>query len=622
MSFSSDVGDSMVVQRDEPIAIRGTAAPRTRVTVRLGDATQRTRADRNGRFEVTLPAMSAGGPYTLSADAGDGYAEVSDVLVGDVWLCSGQSNMEFPVRKALNADDELAKPTSETIRVMKVPLEATPAPADALPDGAAWKVASAESLRDFSAVCYFAAREVQENEDVPLGLIDNSWGGAQIEAYVSAETLKETTDEFGDELALLADYAKDEADGLATFGEQWEAWWHDAAGDTSPWAEDHDASAWKAVPAMSDWREWGDPRLSGSDGVVWLRNTADLTAEQAAAEAPVLSLGSLSEVDSVWINGEYVANEFGWSTPRDHALPQGVLREGENTIVVNVNNRWGPGGLHGPAEAMQLRANGTVPLAEGWTYDVAPKEVGQPPRAPWESVHGLTTIANGMMAPLDGRRFKAGVWYQGESNTGKPDTYEALLNAMIAEWRGMFGEDLPVVLVQLPGFGALPAGPADSGWAGVREAERQVALDDENVGLAVIIDAGDRFDIHPANKQIVGHRVATMLERLAYGEEGATDGRSPAAARMDGGDVVVTFPDGPEIRAVGYGAPVGFELCEEDGACRYAAAVLDGDEVRLDAEGTSPTEVRYGWADVPLVNLYEEDDRPVTPFRLPIEAAD
>ncbi|WP_031552157.1 sialate O-acetylesterase [Parvularcula oceani] len=614
-------GDHMVVQRGEPVTVSGTASPRERLTVRLGDAETRVRANRQGRWSAELPAMEAGGePLTLEVTSEEGSARAEDVLVGDVWLCSGQSNMEYPVYRALNPDRELGADHAEDIRLLTVPKAAEAAPAGGFAEEAPWQVASAESLRDFSAVCYFMARDIHEEIGVPLGLIDASWGGSQIEAWIGADGLREVGG-FDDGLDLLEEAAEDMDAAMATFGEKWEAWWNGVA-DEQPWSVDAHISDWSAVPdGMGDWKAFGDPELADHLGMVWFRNEFELSAEQADAPA-TLALGGIDEIDSVWVNGRFIGNTFGWGTPREYSLPEGVLREGGNSVTVSVYNGWGAGGMTGPADAVGVAFEGAerMPLSGGWRYEKVPAEYGAPLSAPWQSVSGLAGMANGMIAPLEGARLKGAIWYQGESNAGRADEYQALLAGLVDDWRDRFGEDLPVVVVQLPNFGALATEPADSGWAGIREAERQVALDDENVGVVVTIDAGDRFDIHPPNKQVVAQRAAQVALALAYQGDAVTDGYSPEGAELSADTVTIRYGEDSPLHLVGSDRAIGFALCDDDGACRYADARLNaaGNALMVPVQEGPVSEVRYCWADAPICNVFTEGDVPVTPFSLPV----
>ena len=614
-----------VLQRDRPIRIWGDAAPGATVQVGLARHRRSARADASGRWSVELPALPAGGPHTLTARAGEVSRTVADVLVGDVWLCSGQSNMELQVWRSLDAHAEIAGAASDTIRVLTVPQASRPAPQTRFGDDTRWQTVSPDSIRDFSAACWYFARELQKTVDVPMGLVNAAWGGSRIQAWTSAEALR-AGGGLDAELDVLALYADTPGAAVARWGELWTGWWQQrpgiAAGDR-PWEGDAGGADWRDAPRdLGAWERWGVPELAAFDGMLWYRTQVRLTADQAA-QAATLILGPADEMDTTWVNGRAVGSTYGAGTPRTYALPDGLLRAGDNHIVVNVLDTYREGGLAGPASAHALKfADGsTVPFDGGWRYRVVPNAVGSPPRAPWQSAAGLSTLYNGMIAPLSGMRLRGMLWYQGESNTFEADAYAGLLRGLRDDWRGRFGDPrLPFLVVQLAGYGTPASAPGESDWAALREAQRAVAADPHSA-LALTIDIGDRYDIHPPNKQVLGKRLARAARPAVYGETIAASGPVPQQARREGDEVVVTFAD-VEGALVAYGAagPVGFELCgAAAGSCRFVDARVDGRRVRLHTgDGPVPTRVRYAWAEAPMVNLFDAADQPAGPFEIEI----
>ena len=617
--------DHAVLQRDQPIRIWGEASPGATVQVALAQHRRSAQADADGRWWVELPALPAGGPYTLTARTGEASRTVDDLLVGDVWLCSGQSNMELQVWRSLDARSEIAGAASETIRLLTVPQSSSPAPQSTFGDDTRWQTVNPESIREFSAACWYFARELQKTVDVPMGLVNASWGGSRIQAWTSADALR-AAGAYDDQLDVLALYATEPADALERWGSIWADWWQQRPGiaaDDRPWAGEADGGEWRAAPpGLGAWEHWGIPELAAFDGMLWYRTNVRLTAAQAAQQA-TLVLGPADEMDTTWVNGRAVGSTYGAGLPRAYALPPGLLRAGDNHVVVNVLDTYRDGGLAGPESAhfLKLADGSTVPLDGGWRYRVVPETVGSPPRAPWQSAAGLSTLYNGMIAPLAGMRLRGMLWYQGESNTFEADAYAGLLRGMRDDWRSRFGDSaLPFLVVQLANYGTPASAPGSSDWAALREAQRAVANEPDSA-LAVAIDIGDRYDIHPPNKQALGRRLARAARHAVYGERIAPSGPVPRGARREGGDVVVDFADVEgHLSAHGAAGPVGFELCgAAPGSCRFADAVIDGNGVRLHVEpGTAPVRVRHAWADAPLVNLFDAADLPAGPFEIDI----
>jgi sialate O-acetylesterase len=374
---------------------------------------------------------------------------------------------------------------------------------------------------------------------------------------------------------------------------------------------------------MRDWKSWGVPELKHHDGMVWFRRTVAVTPEQAALGAS-LSLGAIDEVDETWVNERAIANSFGWGTERTYPLPAGVLRAGENSIVVNVTKTCCAGGMLGPPEHMALRfADGsTVPLGGQWLYQIVPESMGYPPRSPWESIGGLSSLYNAMIEPLGPYALRGVAWYQGESNTGRAGQYQKLLAGLMSDWRRQFGAELPFLIVELPDYGPAPAAPVASDWASLREAQRRGVAADGRAALTVTIDIGDRQELHPPNKQEIGRRLARAARHLVYGENLSPSGPTPTGAQRQSAGVLVSFTD-VEGHLVAYSAkePIGFELCgDSQASCRFVNAAMQSDRsVLLDsAGGEAPTRVRFCWGDGPVCNLYDQSGLPAGPFELEI----
>lgn len=616
--------DHAVLQRDRPITIWGWTRPGEQMRVELAGRSTETRAGADGRWQVQLPALPAGGPHTLVASSGDTREVASDVLVGDVWLCSGQSNMELPVSRTLNAPTEIASADNPRIRMLKVGQQESALPRQNFDMPVQWRLATPANVPAFSAACYYFARELQKHVDVPMGLVDASWGGSRIEAWIGAQSLRKVGG-YDEALDVLALYARDPQAANARWGEAWKSWWNGLAGmakGDAPWNADGPNAGWQAAPqGLGNYRAWS-PALADFTGMLWYRTTISLSTQQAAQDA-VLAIGVADEIDQTFVNGRGIGSGYGGGE-RTYALPAGVLHAGDNLIAINVLNTWSAGGLTGPSSSRALRlADGSsVALDGSWEYRVVPLEAGTPPLAPWMSAPGKTTLFNGMVAPLAGYGVRGAVWYQGESNTGEPERYGALLRAYRDDLRTHFGADLPLLVVQLANHGAAPLQPGESGWAALREVQREVAGEEPRSGLAVAIDIGDRFDIHPANKQELGRRLARVARRVVYGDRLPSSGPVPLSAHREGDVVAVRFGD-IEQGLVAYGGPgpIGFELCGPAPTdCRYVDARIDGDRVLLrGGNAATATRVRHAWADSPIVTLYDGNGLPAGPFQIDIQ---
>jgi len=619
--------DHAVLQRDQPILVYGRAAPGDEVSLSLGEggATTNGRADEHGRWTATLPAQRAGGPFTLIARSAGATQTVTDVLVGDVFLCSGQSNMVLQVHRTLDSRAEIQNSANHRIRMLTVGLAASPTPLEAFAAPVEWQVAAPATVPEWSAACFYFARELQKTVNVPIGLVNSSWGGSNIRAWMSEEAIR-AVGGYDEGLELLSLYVRDPMAAAQRWGKVWQAWWRGrastgAAGE--PWAAaPMDDSAWRAAPeSLGFWEGWSVPALADFNGMVWYRVSARLNPAQAA-QAATLSLGTIDEIDQTWLNGLAVGYTSGPGTQRNYPVAAGALRAGENVVVVNALDTYGTGGLYGPAQNRALRlANGEVIPLTSWRYQVVPTDVGRPPRAPWESTGGLTTIRNAMIAPIGPYTFRGVVWYQGESNTGEADGYERLLAGLMADWRNSFGAGLPFLIVQLANYGAPHTRPVESGWASLRDAQRRAVLHDDHAGLVVTIDIGDRYDIHPTNKQELGRRIARAARHVIYGESVAPSGPVPRSVRRTGNEVTISFGDVErEFLAYSADGPIGFELCGNARAsCRFVLARLDGTRVHLAVGSGGATRVRFCWADAPVCTLFDRAGLPAGPFELPIQ---
>lgn len=618
--------DHGVLQRDRPIAVWGDAPAGERIEVTLANARVAARADKAGHWRAQLPPMPAGGPYTLAVTTRGGASQrADDVMIGDVWLCSGQSNMEFPVSGVLGAAGEIAKAHDPELRLMTVEKKTSLIPERQFPVPVQWQPTTPDTVRDFSAACYFMARDLRASQKVPMGLIDASWGGTAIDAWRPESALARDAAAQAD-LALLRTYRSDPARASRQFGERWMAWYRGKSGDAAgaePWQPDAPGD-WRPLPSFEPWERWGVAELAQYNGMLWYRTEVTLTGAQAAKSA-VLALGPADDMDAAFVNGVPVGVTYAWGEPRRYVVAPGTLKSGTNAIVVGVVDTWAEGGLLGTADQRAIRfADGSsVPLAgaEGWRWRRAPGGIGEPPHAPWEAIAGFSGIYNAMIAPIGPFGVRGIAWYQGEANAGAPDGYAEKLGSMVAAWRGQFGDaEIPFLVAQLSSWGPRVPAPVESGFAQIRDEQRRAVAADPHAALAVTVDLGDVVDIHPANKADVGHRLARGAAALTYGGTASPSGPWPVEARREGSLIRVRFT-GADKGLVTYSAaqPIGFELCgTAKASCRFVSARLEDGAVVIDPGSGAADRVRFCWGDSPICNLYDGTGLPATPFELPV----
>lgn len=631
LTVAPHLSSHMVLQQGKPAAFRGGGAqPGEEIAIAYGPTTARGRADAQGNWQITLPALPRRQTGAVTVRAASGASlQLDDVVTGDVWLCSGQSNMDLPVSGSANPDRTARESAGLPIRLLKLKRTAAAKPARDIVPELAWSRAAPDNLGGFSAACWHMAREILRNDPkTPLGLIHAAWGGSTIEDWMSPAALR-TTGTSSEQLVWLDRYAADPAAALAAAVDATDRWAEqaDPGSAGAAWAAPgFDDSSWDRIAVPGQWERSGVDGLGGYDGIMWFRTGVTLTAaELGDGKDVMLQLGRIDERDRVWINGMPVGAQLVAAEQRSYRIPAGVLRAGENSIAVRVIDEMGGGGFSSPADALALVLPGGArkPLAGAWRYrrgtaDSAWKEA--PPAIPWSMPRGLTMAWNGMIAPLAGTGLRGIAWYQGESNSSRAAAYAGALRAWRSSWRAHFADPaLPVVIVQLPGYGPRSPRPVDAPWAQLREAQRVVANEDPATGLAVAIDLGISTDIHPAHKDVVGERMGQEALRVAHGIARPPAPQPVGATRTSAG-IEVTLHSAEGLTVTGAAEPSGFELCDASGACRFVRAMVRGQTVLIPDDGRPASEVRYAWQGSPPINLYARSGLPVTPFRLTIPA--
>jgi sialate O-acetylesterase len=619
--------DNMVVQRDLRVPVWGWAEPGQKVALRFDDQDATTRADARGKWLATLGPFRAGGPFVLRIE-GPQTVTLTNVLVGDVWICSGQSNMEMGIGGVNDASTEIARADFPRIRLFTVPKRIAPTTQETVADGR-WEVCTPTTVAaggwgGFSAVGYFFGRDLHRDLDVPIGLIHTSWGGTVAEAWTSAEALQSMED-FRPALTQLKQMTEHEGKEGMTFERLMSDWYtrnDPGSASVAGWAAPNFAAAdWQTMVLPQNWEPAGLPDF---DGVVWFRKELDLAAGWAGREA-TLHLGPIDDRDVTWVNGVKVGGTDDWLAARDYRVPAGVLMAGRNVIVVRVLDTGGGGGLFGQPEQMRLELAGEadpgpVILAGRWQYrdSVSLAKATPVPQALENNPNVVSVLYNGMIAPLVPFAVKGAIWYQGESNAGRGRQYRTLLPELIGDWRSRFGVgDFPFLIVQLANFMETKSEPVESAWAELREAQLLTSQQVRKTGLAVAIDIGDAADIHPKNKQEVGRRLALAAEAIAYGK--LLEYSGPVYRSMDREDnrIRLRFDHvGGGLVAQG-GPPLkGFAVAGADGNFVWAEALIEGDTVVVtNPQIKEPVAVRYGWAENPVCNLYNRAGLPASPFR-------
>jgi len=612
--------DHAVLQRDRPIRIYGEAEPGAAVTVTLGTLSVQARAGADGRWRAKLPAMPAGGPYSLSATANGETRTAEDVLLGDVFFCAGQSNMAFSQRQAQGAAEDARAAVDGQIRQLTISTNASLTRLETFATSVRWVVGSPETVGSFSAACYYFVRELKKTVNVPMGMVVAAWGGARVRNWVSEGELRRAALDTAD-LDMLVLSRTDQQAALRRWGAKWEAWWSSTLPHAGrPWMPDYDDTSWKtAPPALGPWALWNGTSPDGFVGQMWMRTTVTLTAEQAAKPGAALDLGAVNEEDETWINGKDVgASSFANRT--QHAIRSGILKEGVNVIATNIFCSWRNCGIRGPAEnrAIHFGDGTSARLSNPWRYQEVP-DSRIAPQLPWGPTHGVTMDYNGMVSPIGAYGFRGVVWYQGESDIYFAGQYKVTLLAMMADWRRHFEQpELPFLIVQLPNYGQPSPQPTSSVWADVREAQRQAALQDKHAALTVNVDIGDATNLHPTNKAELGRRLALAARKLIYGEPVPPSGAVVDSVKRRGSDVVVTFRDVTGALSSRGTQPTGFELCgTSQSSCRSTVMRIESATVVL-PDAANATRIRYCWADTPACALSDASGRPAGPFEVPI----
>lgn len=589
------VSDRMVLQRDTELDIWGWAAPGEKVMVRFQGRHYDTETGADGCWHVLLPPQQAGGPFVLEVNE----IVIRDVLVGDVWLCSGQSNQETPIARLTDKFPEINVSNNHMIRHYKVPTQDVKGELrEEIAGNAGWHSAIASDVMNWTALAYFFAQEAYEHTHVPVGMLVSSLGGSAIESWISQEHLKEFPQ-------LLVDQAAFDSLKLARQDRGAGRW-------QLPECDDSD---WATMTVPGYWRE------NGADirGTVWCRKTFDVPASMAGRHAR-LYMGTMVDSDSVFVNGTFVGFTSYTYPPRKYDIPAGVLREGKNVIAVRLTANGGNGGFVKDKRYAIVGDEAEIDLTGTWRYKtgIDQSEVQRLSARLANLDRTGSGLYNGMIYPIRHYRVKGAIWYQGETNAGNPAPYADYLKALITNWRELWQwPDMPFLLVQLPNFMEKKDRPTDSGWARIRDAQFRTALSVPHTELAVTYDAGEWNDIHPLDKKTVAHRLFLGARRLVYGEKVNASGPLYKDMQVDGDRIVLSFTETGRGLACRGKELKHFAIAGEDRKFVWAKAVIRGNKVVVSSpEVKHPVAVRYAWSDNPSdANLCNKDGLLASPFR-------
>lgn len=613
------ISNGMILQRDENIKIWGWSAPNERVSLKFNKKQYLSQADKNGNWAIQLPPQKAGGPYQMTFKGSNEFT-LKDILFGDVYLCSGQSNMELPMgRLADKYRDVIANSNHTNIRQFLVPDEYDFKVQRKDLSSGFWQAANPQSVLDFSGVAYFFALEINKKYHIPVGIINAALGGSPAQSWMSENAVKNFTgyyaelQKFKDDRLIQKIDSTDHALSMA--------WYRDLntldEGLKKRWRENVDDLDWTemSVPGY-----WINSALGKANGVVWFKKVINIPKSMTGKPVKLL-LGRIVDADSTFVNGQFVGSTSYQYPPRRYLFNPGILKEGKNTITVRIINNSGNGGFVMDKDYQLIADRDTIDLRGKWKYRLGAKTEAAPSSTfvRWKPAG----LYNAMIAPLKDYKIKAAIWYQGEANTSNSKEYFNLMQVLVKDWRTTFGVGkLPFIYVQLPGFMGLKSMPAESSWAELREQQRKL-LTLKNTAMAVAIDLGEWNDIHPLNKQDVGRRLALQAGSLVYGDRKIVPtGPSFKSVTLDGNKLVLSFADvGKGLVAKGDAELKYFAIAGADGKFVWAKAEITGNKVMVwNAAVPTPVYVRYAWADNPEgANLYNREGLPASPFEAAVK---
>lgn len=606
--------DNMVLQRDIPVNIWGWAEPGEKITVEFNKQKISVKAGNDKKWKVQLTPMKAGGPYDLHI-TGKNEIVLKNILIGDVWVCGGQSNMEWIAQNTLNWDNEADSANLTNVRLLRILRKMSNVPKDDA-ECSKWLICNADNDAAFSAVGYYFGKFLNKNLNVPIGLISSNWGGTDIETWISLEAMSKDSDY----KQTIEKMHTVEMDALQKEAELYAKKWMDTVtncdkGILERWClPETDVTSWKEIQVPGLWESFGYPKL---DGVAWYRKEFELTAELANSQIEI-SLGPIDDIDETYVNGQLIGRTEKYDIARKYKIQPGVLKSGKNVICVKVIDTGGGGGIWGITDQIYINTgDARKSLAGTWLFRVSIDLPAQKSSTSPNSYPSL--LFNAMIHPLLNFGIKGVIWYQGENNAGNAMKYRSLFPNLINDWRNNWNEgEFPFLFVQLANYMAPSTVPGSSSWAELREAQA-MTLSVPKTGMAVTIDIGDANDIHPRNKKEVGYRLYLAARKVAYNENITYSGPTFKSMKIENGKAIIEFDNiGTGLMAKDkYGYLRAFAIAGSDKIFHWAKAYIDRDKVIVFSdEVKNPVAVRYAWANNPDdANLYNKEMLPATPFR-------
>lgn len=615
IELSNLFSDHMVLQREMPIEIWGTGSQGEKISLLFSNKEYASQVDHAGNWSIQLEPQKSGGPYDILIK-GNNTIVLKDILFGDVWICSGQSNMQWEIHQTPYQEMDTAYFNSEMLRFIKVHIDTDYLPRSKIKAGS-WQVASKDNVPYFSAVAYHFGKYVQKEIGVPIGLVSSNLGATSIEAWMSNESLLQF-DQFREEVGHIVKRNKNFKqlrDNFLKIKAEWESQYYlKGPGITGKWyLPTTDISSWLDMSVPGFWEDVDELGLKDHDGAVWMRKNFDLP-DGYDQDSFLLALTQIDDYDITWVNGVKVGETYGRHNFRNYMIGADILKPKDNVLVIRVFDTGDKGGFSTNAFWMIGSIRGTWKIKKGISIDAESfPGVDMPNVSPFSSP-GVLYNAN--IAPLTRQPIKGVIWYQGESNAGRAEEYRSLFPAMIKDWRNQWEQKFPFLFVQLANYLAEDESPKNSNWAELREAQN-LALELPDVGMAVTIDIGEAHDIHPKNKEDVGKRLGKAALHHAYGRSNQL---SPIfkSAHFDNGKAVINFKHAEGLHSRDkFGYVRGFAIAGENKKFVWAQAKVVGDAVQVfSSKVQNPTAVRYSWSDNPgPLDLYNKAGLPVSPFR-------